>query len=96
MDKLNEIIKRCKSSVHIDINDHKSIYLSADVFFENFSQDELEDIHPEILKVMIEKDTIIKCQFYPRTPVGSYDVYHYNLDECLDEVIRILNDVCKE
>ena len=39
---------------------------------------------------MIETNTIIDLQFYPHTPVGSYQIYHYDLDKALDEALEIL------
>ena len=41
---------------------------------------------------MIETDTIVNIQFYPKTPVGSYSVYHYDLDMALDLALECLKE----
>lgn len=48
---------------------------------------ELED---SIRKTMIDTDTIIDLQFYPDTPIGSYSVYHYDIDMAIDEALECL------
>ena len=90
MNKLNEIISRCKNSVRLDINDHRDVRADVNNYIDD---DDVELIPALVLSMMISRDTIIRCQFYPFTSINSYDVYHYDLDKCLDEVIRILNEI---
>lgn len=45
----------------------------------------------EDYKKSIELDTIIKLQFYPRTPVGSYTIVGYDLDDVVKQGIDMLN-----
>lgn len=93
MDKLQELLSRCKCGVYLTVNQHRDYYETAEESL--FEMDGLEcppEIEPETRKVMIEKDTIIILQFYPDTPIGSYDVYHYEIEKALDEALDILNN----
>lgn len=106
MDKLSEIISRCKASVTIDINAHKAYYDSVKRHLAERCEDvdpreedsskiiEDLDISQDVFDGMVANDNIITIQFYPHTPIGCYIVYHYDLDKCLDRVIKILNEEC--
>lgn len=87
MDKLEAIIKKCRASIHLEINDHKSGYETVEEYFRF----KLDKPSLEILKIMIEKDRVISLQFYPDTPCGCYIIYHYDIDQALDEALKILN-----
>ncbi len=47
----------------------------------------MTEIEPEVRKAMIDKNIIIDLKFYPDTPIGSYSIYHYDLDMALDEAL---------
>ena len=59
-------------------------------YYQTAEQAILEDIErddkldEDIKAKMIELNTIIRIQFYPITPIGSYVVYHYDIDLALD------------
>lgn len=89
MNKLQELKNRCKCGVYIEINPHKDVYESVE---KNIFEDDKEDIEEEILKEMIKRDTIVRIQFYPNTPVGCYVIYHYDIEKGLDYAIKILNE----
>ena len=50
----------------------------------------MEDISKEVYEKMIELNTIIELQFYPDTPIGSYKIYHYDLEMAIDEALTII------
>lgn len=85
MDKLNELLSRCKCGVHIDVNEHRDYYESVEEHV-----DYAAEIDPGTLSEMIKRDTVIRCQFYPDTPIGFYVVWHYDLDACLTACLAIL------
>lgn len=92
MDKLKELMSRCKCGVFLYVNEHRDYYQSAEKSLEEIMGYECPpEIDPEVRKVMIETDTIIKIQFYPDTPIGSYDIYHHDLDAALDEALDCFN-----
>ncbi len=89
MGKLQELLSKCKCGVFVSVNEHRDYYQSADDSLKE--QDSFEcppEIEPEIRKVMVETNTIVHVQFYPDTPVGSYSIYHYDLDAALDEALN--------
>jgi len=92
MDKLKQLLNRCKCGVHIEVNVHRDYYQTAAEALEQkkFIQSEPPEIAPEIRAKMIELDTIIEIHFYPDTPVGFYEVYHHDLDAALTEALACL------
>jgi hypothetical protein len=92
--KLLQLVNRCKAGVFLSVNDHRNAYESVQKFMENrfalddFSRDETP---PEVLAKMIETDTIVDLRFYPVTPIGSYRIFHYDLDLAVDEALSILD-----
>jgi hypothetical protein len=83
-DKIQKILERCKCSFTIEVNDHRDVYETVETYVSS------EDISPEVLAEMIAKDTVVRVQFYPDTPVGFYVIYHHDLDAALNEAIQII------
>lgn len=93
MDKLQKISDNCKGAVYLRINDHRNCYETVEHTLESALGYECPpQIEEKVYKAMIERDTIINLQFYPHTPIGSYDLYHYDLDLILDQALKILKD----
>jgi len=92
MEKFQQILNRCKCGVHLTINEHRDYYQSAEQRLEELDclecPPELED---DIRQTMIDTNTIIDLQFFPDTPVGSYSVYHHDLEMALNEALEYLN-----
>jgi hypothetical protein len=86
MTKLKEIMSLCKCGVFVSVNAHRDYYESVD---ENLD-DRVDEIKPEVMKKMVETNTIIHIQAYPETPVGFNQVFHYDLDAALDEMLECL------
>ena len=84
MSDFSKLLDRCKATVHVTINDHKTVYQTAEYFIENdiMTLECPPKIDADIIKGMIENDSIVEIQFYPDTPIGFYSVYHYDFDEC--------------
>lgn len=91
MEKLNQIISLCKCEVILRANPHKATYESVMDYISD--RERIEDVDPEVFAAMIEKDFIVELQFYPRTPIGFYTVFHYDLNVALDEALKILEEV---
>ena len=90
MEKLNKLIQKCKCGVYITINGHRDSYETVEGHFKgnpNKTED-LEDVDNEIYEKMKKLDTIIEIQCYPRTPIGSFTVYHYDLELAIDEALK--------
>lgn len=89
MDKLKELVSLCKASVEISVNDHKDYYETVDQYI---SEKEREDIKPEVFAEMVERDTIVTVQAYPDTPIGSYTIYHYDIDKAVELAIMAVKN----
>ncbi len=95
MNELQELIDLCKCSVCVTINQHRDYHQSAEAYLkERFDmQTEAKPLplaEPEVLRRMVELDTIIEIQFYPETPVGFYRVFHHDLDMAIDECLATI------
>lgn len=92
MDKLQRLLALCKCGVFLTVNNHRNYYQTA---AERL--DELDDMEcppqytPEVKACMIATDTVIELQFYPDTPIGSYSVFHHDLDAALDQALACFN-----
>lgn len=97
MDKLKELLTRCKYGVHLTVNEHRDSYEPLAKALEDLEAMEFP-IDPDVRQKMIETDTLIDLQFYPDTPTGFYVVQHYDLDAALDEALAYLkiNDAANQ
>ena len=96
MDKLKELLTRCKCGVFLIVNEHRDYYQTVEQRLEEVAGYECPpEIAPEVRAAMIATDTMIDLQFYPDTPIGSYRIVHYDLDAALDEALNCLTPTCK-
>lgn len=92
MGKLNTLLDRCKCGVYLTINQHRDYYQTAEVALIELDSCQCPpQLEPEVRAKMIETNTIINLHFFPDTPIGSYDIYHYDLDAALNEALECLN-----
>ena len=87
--KIEFIVSMCNASVTLSFNDHKDCYKKVGEYLKD------NYIDSEILEKMIENDIIINMTFYPDSPVGNYNIYHYDLNMILDLSINLLFDEVK-
>ena len=93
MVKLKKLMKLCNAGISLEINNHRYSYMSAKDYMLEYENNygESLDIPVDTRKIMEERDIIIMLQFYPKTPVGSYTLYHYDIDIILNKALDILN-----
>jgi hypothetical protein len=87
MDRLSELVGKCKGEVIVSFNEHTSNYETVAERIGIWEQHEGYEIEPHIKDKMIELDTIVTVHFYPSTPIGFYKVIHYDLGMALDEAL---------
>lgn len=100
MSELAELVRRCKASVTVTVNDHRDYYQTVEDWLKERIDRELadgdeitpEEITPEKKAKMIETDTIVCVHFYPNTPVGFNLVYHYDVDMAITEALESLGE----
>ena len=92
MSELQRLMDKCKCGVFVTVNEHRDYYETAEQTIVDAEGSECPpEIDAAVRQKMIETDTIIICQFYPRTPVSSYAVWHYDLDTCLAQSLACLD-----
>ncbi|MCK5235830.1 MAG: hypothetical protein KAR06_02500 [Deltaproteobacteria bacterium] len=90
-EKLKKIFARCKCGVYLIVNQHRDYYQTAEDKLKELDLLEATDeIDPEVRRLMIETNTVVDLQFYPDTPLGSYSIYHYDIDAAIDEALECL------
>ena len=93
MNRLEELIDLCKSSVSVIVNNHKDDYATVEEYVNNLlvmDEDLLEDIGIDVYDKMVKLDTIVEIIAYPDTPISSYRVIHYDLNMALDIMLGVV------
>ena len=97
--KLNEILQKCKCGVYLSVNGYRDYYQTIqegiDDINQSLSSSGSDFLSKEMTNKMIEHNKIISLQFYSDTPIGSYSIYHYDLEMALDKALDILNNFNK-
>lgn len=90
--KLSQLCEKCKCGIFVTINEHRDYYKTVEeTLFELGGMECPPEIEEDVRTEMVRKDTIVNVQFYPDTPIGSYDIYHWDLETALDIALEILN-----
>lgn len=91
-DILSKITSLVNCKLSININEHRNYYETAKQAIAELSiSDKLDFVGgQETIDKCIELDTIIRIDVYPSTPVGSYVLYHYDLDIILQATYDII------
>jgi hypothetical protein len=88
--KLKQLLSLCKCGVFISVNEHRDYYETVEKFIKEKIERNEAEIDNEVLRQMIKLDTIIELHFYPVTPVGFYEIFHYDLEVALDIALETL------
>jgi hypothetical protein len=89
MDKLAKLLALCKCGVRLQVNEHRNMYQSAKQALKELKAND-EEIADGVCAKIIETDTLISLVCYPDTPIGFYQVFHYDLDSALDEALEAI------
>lgn len=76
-------------SISIEINKHKEYY---DSIIDFLHEKQLAEIPKDVLYEIIKRDTLINVTCYPITPIGFYDIVHYDLDIALERMYNALKN----
>lgn len=88
MNKLQELITRCKGAVFITVNDHRDRYETVSQYIARKEENDQPMYLPNnIAGPMRARDTIVNIIFYPDTPVGFCEVWHYDLEQAIDQCL---------
>jgi hypothetical protein len=86
MEKLNQLKNKCKGSVSLGLNPHKDYYESVEDYIP---KGDIEDIPKDVLKEIVNTNTLVVLQFYLDSPVGSYTVYHYDIETAVEIALKL-------
>lgn len=73
-------------SLHIEHNTHKVYY---ETLPEYIRTNNIEFDNKEEYDKSIELDSLWEITWYPDTPIGSYSVYSYSLENCLKKAEKV-------
>ena len=94
MNELKELLSKCKASVSITVNQHRDYYQSVKGYIEEQAQldeDLIEEIGLDVYEEMQKTNTVIEIQAYPDTPIGSYRIFHYDIDKAVRIMLGCVN-----
>ena len=94
MNKLKELLSKCEASVSITVNQHRDYYQSVEEHIEEqalIDEELIDEIGKEVYEEMKKTNTIIEIQAYPDTPIGSYRLFHYDIDKAIDIMLSCVN-----
>ena len=84
-DKLKKLLSLCKCGVFVSVNPHRDYYQTAADYLKEMDRFECPpEIPLGVRAQMVASNTTICIQFYPDTPIGSYSVWHHDLEAALD------------
>jgi len=92
MDKLKELLARCKCGVYLTVNEHRDYYDTIGMRLNEYASMEAPpDISDEVRAGILRTGNIVDLHFYPDTPIGFYHIVHYDLDDALTMALQILD-----
>ena len=94
MDNFEKLFRRCKFGVYVTQNKHKDLYQTVSKYLHdlNSCRPDPIDIDPVVRKEMETNNAVVELQFYPDSPVGFYEVYHWDISEALKQALDILGE----
>ena len=94
MIKLAKLLSRCKCGVFFVVNEHRDYYQTAEQRLEELACFECPPEIDDLVRAeIIARNSLVDLQFYPDTPIGSYQIIHYDAEAALDEALAILESL---
>ncbi|SDE20735.1 hypothetical protein SAMN04487996_10443 [Dyadobacter soli] len=81
----------CKGSVRILINQHRDFQSTIIEHLDRYGPGRGR-IGQEIVQNMIKLDFLVQIDFTPETPITAHVVWHYDLDQGLDDCVEIIRN----
>lgn len=97
MKKLKELIEKCAGEVSIYINPHRNVYKKLEKYIDeeingNPCLNGEKEIENKLRSKIIFYDCLVCLWFYPKTPMSSYAIYHYDVEAAVDIALDILEE----
>lgn len=83
-------LQKSVNTLEISFNENNEDYKSVKEYLDDtYYGDTIKKYtDADIVEQIIEKDTLISIDCYPLTQVSSFNIYHYDLEMGLDELIE--------
>lgn len=89
MDELKTLIASCRCGVYLTVNEHRNYCMTPEKRLEDFSELQCPpDISADVRDGILRTGNIVELHVYPDTPIGSYHIVHYDLDDAVREAIE--------
>jgi hypothetical protein len=89
MEKLKRLVEACKFGFSFYVNNHLTCRLSIPKYLESVSADILDS---DVYNKMLHTRSLIEIICYPNNSVGSFTVYHYDIELAIDEALKIIEN----
>ena len=81
---ITDLYAACECAVTVEVNTHRNYYMSAEEWLAELDQRECPpDIDPARRKRMIETNSVVEVQAYPKTPIGFIRVFHFDVADAI-------------
>jgi hypothetical protein len=88
---MERLMELCKCSLTIRVNEHRRDYMDVKEMLAELDGMECPaEVGVNIRNEMIRTDSFISIRAYTDTPVGFYEVYHYDLGEAIKDMIELI------
>lgn len=78
-------------SYEIKFNSFKLNYEKVEDYI-NRLEESGEEINYKIKQEIIDRDSLIEISIYPDTPIGHYDIIHYDLGLAVNKMMYIISN----
>jgi hypothetical protein len=90
---LKTLLGRCKGGVFLTVNEHKNYYDTIEKTLQDYAEMPCPpEFTEEVLSGIHRTGNVVDLQFYPDTPIGSYHIVHYDLDDALKIAIECVKE----
>lgn len=89
---INKLIEQNPYSFSIYYNEHKTVYSNPLEQITQIEQGDVSELDAIVLQKIAKTDTWIWLRIYYQTPVGFFDVHHYDLEKAIDIAAKSMKD----
>ena len=90
---MKKLIKQKPNSFSIMYNEHRETYSNVIESLKEVEQGDISHIDHNVLHKIEETGTWVWIRVYPYTPIGFFDVHHYDSNKAIKLATKILKDI---
>lgn len=89
---MDKLIEQNPYSFSVHYNEHKTVYSNALEEIMKIEQENTSELNAVVLQKIAKTNTWIWIRVYFQTPVGFFDVHHYDLEKAIDIAAKSMKD----